>query len=378
VTEARGLRAQGVSSALTLVSGVSLSIVPPAALSISANTFSIAEQGVVAVAITASTFIGQIIFGAVVESRLGSPGVRRDLAVPSWLVAVAAAAVLAMVIAPSSVLVVALALPALFTVLEVGRGVSVAEGFARREVAAAIALGLGAGVGLIAALTGSSIGFVPLAIGVAAATAIRVIGAPRVMFPPDPSIRRWVLADVTVTGVAFPALNAVTLLLIGPASSAVFAAVATISGLLAIPLNYLRVRLLKEHSTLEIVVTAVALVLAAAAIFIAEALGVFDLFFGKAWALEATIVPLAAACLWRFAALLSALPFAALRRAGHARVVTIVRGCCAVFTIAISLLAALTGSVVLIFAALLVGELVLAAVSELVRRRIAAPKPEAA
>jgi hypothetical protein len=171
-------RARGVRSALNLASGVSLSIVPPAVLSISTNTFPVAEQGIVAVAVTTATFLSQLNFGAVVESRLSSTRTSRFVAIPLWLTTLGLIAAAATGIFHSVPLVVCIALPFLFATLEVGRGVSVAEGYQFRELWSAIALGVGAAVGVIAGLVHQPWALAAMAIGIAAAILIRAVGAP--------------------------------------------------------------------------------------------------------------------------------------------------------------------------------------------------------
>jgi hypothetical protein len=362
--------ARGIQSALNLASGVSLSIVPPAVLSISANTFPVHQQGFVAVAVTTATFLSQLNFGAVVESRLSSIRTSRFVAVPLWLASLGLLAALAMIAFHSAPIVICVTLPFLFAALEVGRGVSVAEGYASREVASAIALGTGAAVGVIAALVHQPWGLVAMGAGVGAAIAIRAVRAPRNAPPPDPAIRGWVLADVGLTGITYPVLNAVILALLGPAASIIFAAVSTVSGLLAIPLNFLRVRLLKEHSVLDIVVTSCALALAGAAIAVAEFTGLLGLAFGPAWTVAVSALPLLIACLWRLATLFSAIPFAALRRAGRARLVMILRGASALLTFALAVPSTAFHEIWIVFGALLIGELVLALDCEIARRRL--------
>lgn len=368
--ESPSRRTRGVRSALNLVSGVSLSIVPPAVLSISTHTFPVAEQGVVAVAVTAGTFLSQLNFGAVVEARLSSTRTGRFVAIPLWLSALGLLAAAAMVALPTTPVVICLTLPFLFAALEVGRGVSVAEGYPFRELGSAIVLGVGAAIGVVGALFHQPWGLAAMGVGIAGAILIRAFRAPNSAPAPDRAIRGWVLADVGLTGITYPVLNAVILALLGPAASVVFAAVSTVSGLLAIPLNFLRVRLLKEHSPLDIVVTACALGLAGAVIVVAEVTGLLGLAFGLTWTVAVTALPLLVACLWRIATLFSAIPFAALRRAGRARRVMVLRGASAILTFALAVPSTAFGQIWIVFAALLVGELVLALNCEIARRRL--------
>ena len=366
----RSRRSRGLLSALNLASGVSLSIVPPAVLSISTNTFAVHEQGIVAVAVTTATFLSQLNFGAVVESRLSSLRTGRFVAIPLWLTVLGLIAAVAMIGFPTVPAVICVTLPFLFAALEVGRGVSIAEGYPFREIASAIALGIGAAVGVIAALLHQPWGLIAMGIGIAAAILIRAVNAPRRAPAPDAAIRGWVLADVGLTGITFPVLNAVILALLGPAASVIFAAVSTVSGLLAIPLNFLRVRLLKEHSVLDIVVTSCALALAGAVIAVAEFTGLLGLAFGSTWTVAVSALALLVACLWRIATLFSAIPFAALRRAGRAKLVMILRGASALLTFALAAPSTAFGQIWIVFAALLIGELVLALNCEIARRRL--------
>lgn len=362
---------RGLQSWLNLLSGISVSLVPPAVLSISSNTFDLPTRGAVAVAVMTATFLSQLLFAWVVESRLASHLTERFVAVPRWLTVTGLVAALVLALFPTTASVAMVALPFLFATLEIGRGVSVAEKYAAREGWAAVALALGAGSGVLVALFGQAWGLTLLAAGVAGAVLIRSVGAPTRSGPPQPGIRGWVVTDVGLTGISFPVLNAIILALLGPAAATVFASVSTVSGLLALPLNFLSVRLLKEHSLLDTVVTASALVGATAAIAVGEATGLLGLVFGQTWSVAATALPLAMACLWRIASLFSVLPFSALRRAGRARLVTALRGVSAAFTFAIAILATFTHEIWLVFAALFIGQIVFAAVSEVARRRVA-------
>jgi hypothetical protein len=328
------------------------------------------EQGLVAVAVTTATFLSQLNFGAVVEARLSSVRTSRFVVTPLWLSALGLLAALVMIVFHTNPIAVCLTLPFLFGTLEVGRGVSVAEGYPYRELVSAVALGFGAATGVVLALLHESFGLVALSLGIAAAIIIRAVRTPWKAPSPDPAIRFWVLADVGLTGITYPVLNIVILALLGPAASVVFAAVSTVSGLLAIPLNFLRVRLLKEHSALDIVVTSCALALAGAVIAVAEVTGLLALAFGSTWTVAATALPLLVACLWRLATLFSAIPFAALRRVGRAKLVMILRGASAMLTFALAVPSTAFGQIWIVFAALLLGELVLALNCEIARRRL--------
>ncbi len=364
---------RAVLSLTSIASGASLSAVPPAALAISAHLFTVDQQGYVAFAVTTATFLSQLVFAALIESRLSSALSRGRVALPVWILVATALAVATIAIFPTTPLALCLALPVLLSALEVGRGVAVVEHMDLREFFAALFIGAGAIAGVVGALLGQGWALVALAVGVGCATALRTLAAPRRAPAPDSATRAWVVTDAGVTGVVFPVLNALVLALLGPAASTLFAAVSTVSGLLAIPVNFMRLRLLKERTRHDVVVSTAAFVACVAVLIALDLTGVLGLLFGTAWTTATTILPLLAACLWRVATLLSMFPFAALRRGGHARLVTLMRGSAALLSALLALAATLTQSVWVVFIALLVGELFMAAICELARRRVRAP-----
>jgi hypothetical protein len=366
-----GQLGRATNSLITLVGGISLAVIPAATLAIASRVFTTDEQGSVAVAITAATFIGQVVFAIVVESRLSSAATERRVTFPLWLAIPGVAAALAICVAPTNVVVLCLALPVMIAALEVGRGVSVAERLDTREIAAAILVGLGALGGVLAAMAGQNWAFIALAAGIAVATIVRCLPVTHRASKPHLVTMGWVVADVSITGVIYPLINTMILALLGPVAAVLFTAISTVSGLLAIPLNFMRLRLLKDHSPLDIVVSAGALVVATAAIAIAEVTGLLGLFFGDAWTTGLTAIPLAVACLWRAASLATTLPFASLRRGGHVRIVTLLRAAAALLTFGLALGGVATGDIIGVFAALLLGELIQALLYETARRKLA-------
>jgi len=360
---------QVTMSLVTLVGGVSLAAIPASTLAVSSRIFTAHEQGVVSVAIMAATFSGQLAFAAVVESRLSSAATERRVTFPLWLAAASVVAAVAVAANHLNPWVLSLALPVLLASLEVGRGVSVAERLDRREAWAALIVGIGALGGVVVAFAGLDWGLIPLVAGIAGATAIRSMPVAHLPSRPSPRITGWVVTDVAITGIIYPALNALILLVLGPVSAVLFAAISTVSGLLAIPLNFMRLRLLKSHSLLDIWVSAAALLLGTAVIFVLEATGLLGYIFGGSWSTSATIVPLGIACLWRASSLATTLPFAALRRAGEVKLLTILRGALAVATFGAGISVLPLQNISLVFGVMLAGELAQAVVYELARRR---------
>lgn len=357
-------------SMTTLVGGVALAVVPAAVLSIASRTFTIADQGSIALSVTIGIFLSQVVTAVLVESRLSSRVSSRSVAVPVWLSVLAVATAIVVALFHDDVLAVCIGLPLLVSALEVGRGVSVAERLDVREAWAAAAVGIGALVGVLVGYLGGSWGIVPLVAGIAVATIIRTVLAGRKASALPWRTAGWVTLDVSITGIVYPIMNSVILAVLGPRQAILFAAISTVSGLLAIPLNFMRLRLLKEHSLLDIVVSTAALIVAAVVIALMEGLGLLTFIFGTAWTVQSTAAPLAVACLWRAASLATTLPFAALRRRGAARLVMILRAIVAAVTFAAAVLVVPSRNLVLVFAVLLASELAQALVYESARRAL--------
>ena len=324
-------------SLITLLGGVSLAVIPAATVSISSRLFTVQEQGVLAVAVLVATFCGQLTCAVVVESRLSSAATERRVVFPLWLAALSVVTALVLAIIPPN--------------------------------AIALAVGLGALVGVLAGFAGQQWALIPLVAGIAIATCVRCLPVTHRASRPEPAVMGWVVADTAITGVIYPLLNAMILAFLGSADAVLFTSISTVSGLLAIPLNFMRLRLLKEHSRLDIVVSGASVLAAVVALLVLEFTGVFGFIFGEAWTGSATLVPLLLACAWRAASLATTIPFAALRRAGEVRLVTGLRAAVSVLTFALAAVGLATQSLAAVFLGLLVAELVSAVVYEVARRR---------
>lgn len=356
-------------STLSMGGGVALAALPAAVLATAARVLTVGEAGALSVALTVGLFAGQLATAYLVEARLGSPHAR--VAVPGWLAVLGIAAGAALILGAVSPVVVIASIPILMVALEVGRAVGVAEHRDRREIAAAAAVGAGALGAVALSFLGTPWAFAALGVGSIAAVLVRFIGAPRTTTHATRRTRLWVTSDVALTGAVFPLLNSLILAFLGPAAAFVFASISTVSGLIAIPLNFLRVRLLKSPSVGEIGLAVAGLLVATSAILVADAIGVFDVLFGEAWTRSATLASLVIACCWRSASLLSTIPFAALRRVGAVRLVWGIRAASSGITVLIVWAAAASAQLEWIFAALLAGELVQALAYALGYRQVA-------
>lgn len=363
------IRLRGAAmSLITLLGGVSLAVIPAATVAISARQFTLDEQGAIAVVVMLATFVGQVTFAVVVESRLSSAATARRVTFPLWLAALSVLTAIIVGFNSGSAVVLCVALPILLASLEVGRGVSVAERLDTREIWASVLVGSGALAGVLVAFTAQTWGMIPLVAGIALATCVRSLPVSHQPSRPDPAVMGWVVADTSITGVIYPLLNVMILAFIGPAQAIIFTAISTVSGLLAIPLNFLRLRLLKEHSRLDIGVSGLALLGAAVALGMLEATGAFGFIFGSAWSLSDTALPLAVACAWRATSILTTIPFAALRRRGAVRLLTGLRAIVAAITFALAGLGLVTQNIVWVFGGMLVAELISAVIYETARR----------
>ncbi|MBK5237534.1 MAG: hypothetical protein JJE28_00285 [Actinomycetales bacterium] len=353
----------------TLAGGALLAIVPATVLVISGKLYSLQQQGYVAVAVTVALFTAQFAAAAIVESRLSSPRGSRRVKHPAWLLILALAAGAGIVVTGSNIIAVCIGLPLLLASLEVGRGVAIAERLDRRELVASISVGVGALAGVGLAFLHVPWAMTPLVVAILVATLARTWGVGGSPGSLEGNALKWILIDVAFVGAVFPVLNALILAHLGASSAVVFAAVSTISGLVGIPLGYLRMRLLKEHSPFDILLSSSTVLFAVLAIFAADFLHVFGIFFGAAWTGSATLLPLVLACGWRAASLWSTIPFAGLRRLGLVRRLTLLRVASVIFTFGLAVGAVELGSVAFVFGSLLAGEILQATLYEAHHRK---------
>ncbi|WP_096380311.1 hypothetical protein [Aurantimicrobium minutum] len=341
----------------TLGGGISLAIVPAISLIGVTKLFTIQEQGFLSVAIMFATYVGQTATAALIEAKLATPGQTEGIRLPNLLIWACGAIVLLLFIWPTSIWLIACSLPFLFTAMEAGRASAVAARRDKRELYASLTIALTSLVSLLLAFSEISQTFGVLALGVFLATVIRNAGLGNNKIQSSKPILVWVVADVGLTGAVFPVINFVIISQLGPEAAVAFAAISTASGAIGIPLTYLRMRLLSQHSKFEVLISSFAVFLAVFAIFIANWCGLFELFFGESWTEAASVSAIFFACLWRATAILTTIPFAKFRREGKAQLVTLVRlfSSLVIFLLAISVLP--FNNLALVFVALFAGEL---------------------
>lgn len=353
----------------SLGGGIALAVVPAIALITATKLFGTQEQGYLAVAIMFASYIGQTATAGLIEAKLANPHRSGHLRIPSALLFMSAATVIAFVIWPTTWWVIAFGLPIIFAALESGRAAAVAERRDIREIVASIVVGGVSFLSLILAFSGCPQTYAVLAAGVLVASLVRSYRIPRDVSKPQSHFMFWVIADVGITGAIFPLLNTVVISQLGAESAVAFAAISSASGVVGIPLTYLRIRLLSEHSRFDILLSLFSVLTAIFAILIADWLGIFSLLFGNSWNEAASIGALLVACAWRGASMLTTIPFAKFRRAGRAKTVTYIRLISSVVSVLIAVSILRFDNLALVFGAMLTGELLQWAAFEFMSRK---------
>lgn len=349
-----------IGSALTLASGAALAATPTAMLAVSSHVFSITDQAILVVAIAIATLAGQLISAVTVESELAAGFKPELLGAPRWLVALAIVAAAAMALGPTSVWAVAIASAPIFAALEAGRVASVASHRDRREIQASLAFLASLAAAVVLALFAVNWAFSVIAIGAAFVVVWRAQPTWRSQRPHAVlATRGWLGVDALAAGITFPLVTSLTLALAGAEVTAVFGMVASVSAIAALPGSYLKMRLLGEHSRHEILLASAASIAIAAALLVAQALGLINLIFGASWGAGVTVLMLAVASLWRIFSLITVIPFASLRRHGRVRRMAPVRVIGAAVTVGLVAIIAPAGAVA-VFAVLAATELAIA------------------
>ncbi|BBX17973.1 hypothetical protein CRI77_22025 [Mycolicibacterium duvalii] len=318
-----------VETAAQIAAGLALAAFPAFYLAVFARIAPIERQGFLALSLAIGAYVAAMLSAWVVESRLATPDADHRVALPWWmtLISVASGALLIIgpAVPPAPVLLIGVV--GLMSGLLMGRSVGVVTGRWQLEAGAAALLLTACGAALLLARAQDDNSVRVLALGATAAIVARLWRAPRYAgsgMPPDLRRAAWVTGETAAVGVVQPALQAIVLVLLGPAASVGFRVISTVSGALEPILAYGRMRLLAHGSRNEIVLVAGTFVTGVAVIFGAEFLGVWSAVFGPAWD-DVVIVALLLACLWKGSMLVSTVPFAALRRAGRTALVFWIR-----------------------------------------------------
>lgn len=361
---------QASMAMLTLAGGAVLSLVPATVLIVSSRIFTLEQQGQIAVGVMFATFCGQLAAGAIVETRLSQSKNSGDsIGVPRWLLILAATASLAVILSNSNVLVLLIALPLLLAAMEVGRAASVAEQKDLGELFASATIGMGVLGSLGLAFANETWALWPISVAIVLATWMRAKSLPRSSHSVDRRVLAWILLDTSFIGIVFPLLNALILFYLGPSAAVGFAAISTVSGFVGIPLSFMRMRLLKSHTVIDIAVSVIAVAAAFLAIVAAQLFGLLALLFGATFSNNDLLIPLLLACAWRATALWTTIPFAALRRGGLVKLVTFTRMAAVVITFALALLSLWFENLAIVFLALLCGEILQALMYEIAQRK---------
>ncbi len=341
-----------VRSVTMIGAGGLLALAPVTFQAVGARVLTLEAQGILAVSLGMGAYLGQMIGAWVVEARLaaGNPGTIRY---PRMLLVSSVAGGALLIAVPTWTVAHVIGLPLIIAGMNVGRLVSVADQRLEREVVASLALVTGVVVAALLSFQGVW-SFRVITIGCALAGVVRFVHRPSVDRVPLRT-RAWVSGETALTGFTQPALNAALLALVGPQAAVTFRAVSTVSGALEPVLAYTRVRLLVRASRLQVWTGAAALGAVLAMLSVLEIVGAFRAYLGEAWA-GAGLPVLVVACCWRASTLITTVPFATLRRQGRTTSVFWLRAASSLWSFLIAVPVALTGSPVLIFAALLAAE----------------------
>jgi hypothetical protein len=273
------------------------------------------------------------------------------------------------VLLPAQILVVSFALPFWLAALEVGRAVCVIEGKSTREAIATLSLILGVSLGFALSISDADHGFRWLSLGVAGAVISRGWARRYVVDSAAPGPRAWIMADTLVTGSTQPLVTGFLFAVMGPQAAVIFKLLSTVSGALAPAINFVRLRLLKRHSSSDLLLAGGATLAVLWLLGALDVLGIFSTAFGTAWE-GVSVAALWVACAWRVSSLLSTPPFATLRRLGRVRLLFGLRVISTIVYTGLAVGAAVSQEVMCIFLGMMVAEMLSALLYAVVARRI--------
>jgi hypothetical protein len=313
-----------------VVAGLALNVFPAIFIAIYARIAPIDSQGFLALSLAVGVYVAQLLNAFIVEGRLATPDADHNLCIPRWIALLSIASATLLTIGPPVEHRAALMISSigLMSGLLIARSIGVVSGRWKREAVAATVLIIAGLVALELARLHSGHCVRVLVLGAVAATLTRYWPRTKVRLggiPPDIRRASWVTAETAVVGVVQPAITSVVLVMVGPAASVAFRVISTVSGALEPIIGYARYRLLAHGHKGEIAIVAVIFSAALAAVLGSAFGGLGSLIFGPAWS-GVGVVAMLLACLWKGLTLLSAVPFAALRKAGETALVFWIRG----------------------------------------------------
>jgi hypothetical protein len=368
MTRLGGITESGRSLAMIGVGGI-MALAPVSFQAVGARTLSLGTQGLLALALGLGAYLGQLVGAWVVEARLASPPSRGGIPYPVTLLVLSVAGGAVLLVAPLATVAYAVGVPILVAGLNVGRLVSVSREDYPRELAAGVILLAGVAVAAVRSFAGvGSVRAITLACLLAILVRFHSTREPR---KASPSARAGVTAETAMVGMVQPLLNALLLAVVGPSAAIAFRILSTVSAAMEPVTAYVRVRLLVAWSRIQVLVGAAAMLALFALVMTMAWTGAFRAILGAAW----DHVPLAAlvlACLWRASGFITTIPFAELRRQGRTTQVFWLRVASSLWYALVAVPVSLTGSTVLLFAALLAADLTCAAVYFAYARRAAA------
>lgn len=354
--ESQTVKLRPLQSTMLAGLGVVASLFAVALQAAGARALNLDNQGTLALALTVGTFLGQIVTAIVVESRLATIGNHGSARTPYWvLVVVLAAAGTSIVVQTRETTVVAIL--TVLVGLTVSRASVVVNYQWQREIVASC-LVVAAGLAVVSSASLFT-GWAPVSF-LCGGGALAVIARSAYLSERLPAPRLapmfWVTADTAMTGVTQPLINSAILIYLGPAAAIAYRSASTVSAAVEPFISYLRLRLLREHSTSEMVTSFVLVVGAMVGATVLDLLGLFDLVLASAWR-NVTLGTFLAALAARAVTLLGTASFAHLRREGYSKWAFVIRAVSTLQYVGLGLLGALTAGPLGVFLAFGIAEL---------------------
>lgn len=341
---------------VAMLGGGAQAAFPAAVLIISAQTFDLQDQTLIAISITFSRFIGQFLAAIIIESKLADRQNGRSAHFPIWILLLSSATALLAFTTGFGAISVCITLPFLFAAFEVGRAYCLTTGHPLREAIADVAGLLAVVLGFVFLFIHKELAVATLILGFNATTWIRFFKPLSAKQKLNWHVAKWIILDLTFSGLGFPVLNLIVLWGGGDQAAVSFVAIATVAGAVGVPTAYLRLTLLKEHKPNEVFLAAAGVTFVLLGIIFAESFGIFNIIFGSAWPEQQALAALTIACTQVALSVLTTIPFAALRRNRRVREISITRGLAVILLFLTALITVKINPILVPFAAMLLAE----------------------